>query len=63
MEASDRQRLEGYVRDQNFYRGVAEDVAERMVIAFIGRTLPWLVKRVCYAAEAAWQLIRRFIGC
>jgi hypothetical protein len=63
MDAIDRRRLEAYVRDQNFYRGVAEDFAERTFINFIERALPWVVERARYAVQLALQLSCRFGGC
>jgi hypothetical protein len=62
MDASDRARLEAYVRSQNYFRGVAEEVAEEMLIAFIRRTLPWLLDRIYDAIAAGWEIIRRTLG-
>lgn len=62
MDASDRQRLEAYVRSQNYFRDVANDVAERMLIDFIRRALPWLIDRVWDAVQIAWNYISTRLG-
>jgi hypothetical protein len=62
MDASDRQRLEAYVRSQNYFRGVAEEVAEEMLVAFIRRVLPWLMDQIYEAVQTAWGWISRQIG-
>ena len=62
MDASDRARLEAYVRSQNYFRGVAENVAEEMLMEFVRRALPWLLDRLYDAVQAAWQIIQRKLG-
>ena len=47
-----------YIRSQNYFRGVAGDVAEHMLMRFIERHLPWLLDRIY--DNFSWQdLIRR----
>ncbi len=62
MDASDRARLEAYARSQNYFRGVAEEVAEEMLMEFIRRALPWLLARIYDAVQAAWVIIRQRMG-
>ena len=62
MDASDRARMEAYVRSQNYFRNVAEDVAEEMLMEFVRRVLPWLLDRIYDAVQAAWQIIQRKLG-
>lgn len=54
--------MEAYVRSQNYFRNVAEDVAEEMLMEFVRRVLPWLLDRIYDAVQAAWQIIQRKLG-
>ncbi len=62
MDASDRARLESYVRSQNYFQGLGEYAVERALTAFIERVMPWLVDELCNAVQAAWDWIRRRTG-
>jgi hypothetical protein len=62
MDASDRARLEAYIRSQNYFRNVAEEVAQEMLIGFIRRTLPWLLDRIYDAIAAGWEIVRWQLG-
>ena len=59
MTADDRKRLEAYIRSQNYFWGVAEEVAEGMLMRFIERTLPWLLDRIYDAVTEGWAYILR----
>lgn len=59
MDANDRLRLESYLRDQNFFRGAADQAGERATLAFVERTMPWLIDQIADAVQAAWSMVRR----
>ncbi len=58
MDSSDRQRLDAYIRSQNYFRGVAEDVVEAAIESFIRRVMPWLLDQI----YAAWEWVRSKLG-
>jgi hypothetical protein len=59
MDADDRARLEAYVRSQNHFAGLSQDVIIAMLEAFIRRALPWLAEQIYDAVSTAWNWIKR----
>ena len=58
----EQRRVDAYLASQNYFAGVAEDVATRIILDWLARNLPWILSRIRKAAVNAWQAIREWFG-
>ena len=64
MELNDdeQRRVDAYLASQNYFAGVAEEVASQMIISWLERNLPWILSRIHAAMVNAWNALREFFG-
>ena len=58
MDSDDEERLEAYIRGQNYFQGVAHYAVEHAIREFIRRAMPWMLDQLSYAL----QTVRKWLG-
>lgn len=62
MTREERRALEEYIDSQRGFQDVAERVATEMIISWLRRHLPSLLRRIREAAQDIWDVVRDWMG-
>lgn len=62
LSDEEERRLNAYVARQDYFSGIAKDVAYRMLVNWIAANLPALLSRIRQAMIDGWDALRDWLG-
>ncbi len=62
MTREERRALEEYIDSQNGFQNAADEIATEMIVSWIRRFLPGLLRRIREAAADVWEVVRDWLG-
>ncbi len=62
MTREERRALDDYIASQRGFQGMAEEAVTEMIVIWLRRNLPGLLRRISIAAQNVWDVVRDWLG-